>query len=252
MLISLGLLSIQNLVNSVAIFVGWIVALLIVWIQLKKTREDSQILKREEIRKSLEINAFKEINKAITDFSDILSAVAVYYRTLPGRLQLHMKSPDIFQFSGIKEGIKINSHPNKLYEGVGEYILSIEGNEIAVIEFDHLRKYIQFRVDDVIDLIRDFQWFVINANMSELETTKKTEFDKRCGEILEQLGTIQSYLFDYRIELMNYFLGDIFFSKVPHRKPKDPKYKILTEVATKEEVQREAEERERKALKRKE
>ncbi len=43
-----SLLSIQNLVYSVTTFLGWIVALLIVWIQLRRTREDNEILKREE------------------------------------------------------------------------------------------------------------------------------------------------------------------------------------------------------------
>ena len=43
-----------------------------------------------------------------------------------------------------------------------------------------------------------------------------------------------SYLIDYRIELMNSMLGEIFDSTVPHRKPKDPNIKTLIEIAKKE------------------
>jgi len=247
----LSLLSIQNLVYSVTIFIGWIVALSIVWIQLRKTREDNQILKRQEIKKSLEISAFKEINKALTSFSEILSRILHKYRMLPIDLRLHIKSPNIFVFNKAEMESEIGTHRASIYKGVAEYVLAIEANEISVTRFDHLRKYIQFKVDDVADSIMSFQNYVLNANISELKTTKKSEFNKWCEKIAEELQTIESYLFDYRIELMNYFLGDIFVSKVPRRKPKDPKYKILTEVATKEEVEKEAEMREKKALERK-
>lgn len=40
----------------------------------------------------------------------------------------------------------------------------------------------------------------------------------------------------------------MFDSQVPIRKPRDPKHKILTEVAIKEEVEKEAERRELEAL----
>lgn len=244
----LSLLSIQNLVYSATIFIGWIVALLIVWLQLRKTREDNEILKREEIKKSLEISAFKEINKALTSFSEILSTISYRYRMLPSDLKHHIESPDIFKFNKLEMELEINKHRASIYKGVAEYVQSIEANEISVIRFDHLSKYIQFKVDDVADSIMNFQYYLLHAKMSELKTTKKLEFDRWCEKIAEELHTIGSYLFDYRIELMNYFLGDIFVFKVPPRKPKDPKYKILTEVAIKEEVEKEAKRREKKAL----
>ncbi len=48
---------------------------------------------------------------------------------------------------------------------------------------------------------------------------------------------------------MNSLLVDIFDIKVPMRKPRDPKYKLLTEVAIKEKVEKEARERECKHIK---
>lgn len=167
---------------------------------------------------------------------------------LPTDLKLHIESPNIFKFNKVEMELEISKHRASIYKGVAEYVLSIEANEISVTRFDHLRKYIQFKVDDVADSIMNFQNYLVNAKISELKTTKKSEFDKWCEKIAEELYTIESYLFDYRIELMNYFLGNIFVSRVPRRKPKDPKYKILTEVAIKEEVEKEAGMREKKAL----
>jgi hypothetical protein len=48
---------------------------------------------------------------------------------------------------------------------------------------------------------------------------------------------------------LNHFLGDVFQAKVPRRKPRDPRYKILTELAIKEEVEKELERREIGAMK---
>jgi hypothetical protein len=48
---------------------------------------------------------------------------------------------------------------------------------------------------------------------------------------------------------MNSLLGDTFDTKVPMRKPRDPKYKLLTEVAIKKEVEKEAKKRENRYLK---
>jgi hypothetical protein len=53
------------------------------------------------------------------------------------------------------------------------------------------------------------------------------------------------YLFDYRIELMNELLGDVFDKKVPRREPFDAKFKILTELATKSSVREEADRRDK-------
>jgi len=46
-----------DFINNITIFVGWIVALLTALIYLSKTRKDNQKLKKEEIRRSLEIDA---------------------------------------------------------------------------------------------------------------------------------------------------------------------------------------------------
>ncbi|GAH05760.1 unnamed protein product, partial [marine sediment metagenome] len=77
------------------------------------------------------------------------------------------------------------------------------------------------------------------------------QLKKYCKEIDEDLFNISSWLHDYRIELMNSMLGDIFESKIPIRKPVDPRYKTLIKLATKEKVEKELKERESKISKEK-
>jgi hypothetical protein len=47
-----------------------------------------------------------------------------------------------------------------LWNGVIPFILAIESHEVAVIEYDHLRKFIQFRVDDAQKAIERFRSFI--------------------------------------------------------------------------------------------
>ena len=69
-----------DFINNITIFVGWIVALLTAGIYLNKTRKDNQKIKKEEIRRSLEIDAFRKINRAVTNFANVLSEASREYK----------------------------------------------------------------------------------------------------------------------------------------------------------------------------
>ena len=155
----------------------------------------------------------------------------------------------IDKFNKMEIILELRKKHENLIQGVMIFTLAIESNEIAVTQFDHLRKYIQFQINEVSDKIDNFEKYFNKTEKGKLVSEEGySEFKENCDEIIEKFGNIQSYLFDYRIELMNSLLGDIFDTKVPMRKPKDPKYKLLTEVATKEEVEKEARERENRYL----
>lgn len=231
--------------------VGWLIALLIAINYLQKNRRDNQIAKKEEFKKSLEIDAFREINKSVTTFCDAISDISVYFRSLYSiHLFLYRSNPTIGKFDKMETILELRKEHENLIQGLTRFLIAIESNEIVIIQFDHLRKYIQFQIDDVNDKIDNFEKYF---NKIEKEILISEEgysiFKENCDEIIEYFGNIQSYLFDYRIELMNSLLGDIFDTKVPMRKPNDPKYKLLTEVAIKEEVEKEAREREWKHIK---
>jgi len=245
-----GILSVSDFVGNITIFIGWIVALLIAGIHLSKTRKDNKELKREEIRRSLEIDAFREINKAVTNFGSALVEVSNKYLWWPYELKMYREDPRYHKFNKAQIELKTDQQRVHLMGGLTDFVLAIEANEIAVIQYDHLRKYIQFKVDDVNELIMKFSRYLMVTKREVLLTEPGyLDFKKRCKKIGEELHEIGSYLFDYRIELMNSMLGETFDSQVPIRKPKDPKYKTLTQVAIKEEVEKEAEEREKKFLK---
>ena len=225
--------------------VGWLMALLIAINYLQKNRRDNQIAKKEEFKKSLEIDAFREINKGIYNFSHLVGNISVYYTLLKSKLRLHKKYPEIQKFNKVEIDFQIDQQVVNILEGISDLCLIIESNEITVIQFDHLKKYIQFKTEDVKELIIDFQKYFFKETIKNLLTKKGNfEFNKKCDEISDTLFTVQCYLFDYRIELMNSLYGDIFDDKVPLRRSKDLKYKLLTEVAIKEEVEKELKKRE--------
>lgn len=164
-------------------------------------------------------------------------------------MKMHRENPRYHKFDKVKIQSEIEQQRIGLLGGLTDFLLAIEANEIAVIQFDHLRKYIQFEIDDVKELIMEFSVYLISIRREMLLTEPGyLNFEKRCKKIGEELNNICSYLYDYRIELMNSMLGEMFDSQVPIRKPRDPKHKILTEVAIKEEVEKEAERRELEAL----
>ena len=245
------ILQTSDFISSITIFVGWIVALLTAVIYLNKTKKDNQELEKAEIRRSLEIDAFREINRAVTNFGSVLVKVSNKYLWWPYELKMHMKNPRYHKFDKAKIELETDRRRADLMGGLSDFILAIEANEIAVIQFDHLRKYIQFKADDADELIKEFlHYFTVTKREVLLTESGYLDFRGRCKKIREELLEIGCYLFDYRIELMNSMLGEIFDSQVPIRKPRDPKHKTLTEVAIKEEVEKEAERRELKFLER--
>ena len=234
--------------------VGWLIALLIAINYLQKNRRDNQIAKKEEFKKSLEIDAFREINKSITTFSQVISDISGYFRCLYSiNLFLYRINPTIAKFNKMEIILEVRKKHENIIQGLTGFLIAIESNEIAIIQFDHLRKYIQFQIDDVNDKIDNFEKYFNKIEKGILLSEEGySEFKENCDEIIKYFTNIQSYLFDYRIVLMNLLLGDTFDTKVPMRKPRDPKYKLLTEVAFKEEVEKEARERERRYIKVKE
>jgi tetrahydromethanopterin S-methyltransferase subunit B len=226
--------------------VGWLIALLIAINYLQKNRRDNQIAKKEEFKKSLEIDAFREINKSLSAFSHAISDISGYFRYLYSiNLFLYRINPTIAKFNKMEIILEIRKKHENLIQGLTRFLITIESNEIVVIQFDHLRKYIQFQIDDVNEKIDNFEQYLNKTEREKLISEEGySEFKENCDEIIEYFTNIQSYLFDYRILLMNSLLGDTFDTKVPMRKPRDPKYKLLTEVATKEEVEKEAKIRE--------
>jgi len=247
----LGVLSGENLVLTFTATLGWLVALSIAIIHLERARRDNQAAKEYEIKKRLEIEAFKEVNKAINEFSSELTSVSIlFFYSLPTSLEQHIKNPMLFKFDIMQVDQKIWTTRVNLYKGNPKFLLAIEANEIAIIEYDHYRKYINFKTADLYKLVDDFIEYFTKVNIDDLKKAQGfSEFKAKCHQIDELIHDIIFYLSDYRVLLMNSLLEEIFDKKVPPRKIKDAKYKLLTEVAIKEEVEKEEERRIKAAMK---
>jgi hypothetical protein len=135
-------LPLKEFVSSMTVFVGWLVALLMLWIQLQKTKESSLQVKQTETKKSLQIEAFKEINNAISAFSDAITTVNTTIMMLPGNLELHREHPELFEFNPLERGFGIANDSLDFSRGHTQFIFSLESHEIAILEFKHLSSYI--------------------------------------------------------------------------------------------------------------
>ncbi|GAF91979.1 unnamed protein product, partial [marine sediment metagenome] len=90
-----GVIQSESFISNISLFVGWLVALLIAWIHLCKNRSDTLNLNKQETKKRLEIEAFRELNSAISRFSNAIGSVSVAYWTWPSKLDLHRENPSV-------------------------------------------------------------------------------------------------------------------------------------------------------------
>ena len=232
----------KEFIQVVTIFVGWIIALLLAVIHLRTTEQENRKGRTEEVKKSIEIEAFRKINTALTVFSEVVTKVTTPYRTLPGSLRVYARYNQALALSTLQNflNVELPQHNIALWNGLTPFILSIESHEIAVIRYDHLRKFIQFTVDDCHEVISKFRDYIQSTQVDVLLSeagVKNLEIE--CKSVEETLMNVTMYLFDYRIELMNQLLGDIFEERVPRRQPLDPKFTTLVEIATKDQVKEE-------------
>jgi hypothetical protein len=200
-------------------------------------------LTKQETRRRLEIEAFREVNTAITSFSRDVGLISVAYWTWPSKLELSKKFPEISTFTPRDIDLGVSEHIIKLGKGEVDFVTAIEANEIVIIEFQHLRLFIHLRNEDLSRILDDFRSYIMERPPIYFTSDEGiSDFRSRCKSVNDKFTEMISYLHDYRVVLMNYLLGNLFETEVPMRKPRDPKYKLLTEVAKKEEVEREIEE----------
>jgi hypothetical protein len=246
-----GFLNTNDFILSISTALGWLIALIIAIMHLTKARKDNQDALKYEIKKNIQIDAFKEINKGIYKLSSGLSALSVIFLSLPGDYNLHKNIP-LISFEKNKVLKEIRHKNNILLNKYTDFLLAIEAYEISIIDFDHYRKYIQFEIEDFKKAVDNFETYFNELDINKLKEDKKfSEFKKRCKKIFEYENKIQGFLYDYRVLLMNYILGsgEIFDKSIPERKPGDPRLKILTELANKEEIKKEEERRIQAAIK---
>ena len=242
------ILSFEERLNSIMPFLGWFIAFSLLILQLKKNMQDNAELKKLEIKKNLQIEAYKQINTSITESSKIFTDIYVGYSMLPNKFVFFSQDPN-FNFHSFILPIVSNQYFADLHKGHSIFKRAIEANKIAITEFDHLDTKIFLEVHRLSCLINEFRDFILKNSQQSLLTENNGEFVRKSNEISQMMLNIQCYLHDFRIILMNYFLKDIFDVQVSGRVPNDKNTKTLTEIASnKEEVQKEFEELEKSLI----
>ncbi|MDZ7836723.1 MAG: hypothetical protein U5N58_01605 [Actinomycetota bacterium] len=196
-------------------------ALLLAIQHLNRTRFDNQQAHKNELKKHLEIDAFREINKSANEFAKSLTSISSTLRWLKGKLELYKKNPNFFQFNINELNSDLLKKEVEIYKKSTNFIITIEANEISVLNFDKSRKY-QYEFYNTMHTFGNFRKYILSINLKVLLSNydKTKEFYGKCDELSEQFENIISFISDYRIELMNHFLGNIFEKKVPERDPK--------------------------------
>lgn len=217
---------------------GWVVALAIALIHIRKNREDNLVIQNNEIKKRLEIEAFKGINKVIVENEEVLTDIATYY-TLTWKLKIKnsIKNRKINDSEIVLEThalthlhLEIREQNTRLIELWKNFIISIETYEIVLIRFNKFKEVLNKEFREMLFMTNDFENYILNLARKKLLKGDLTTLDKKMLEINNKIMDIACYLRDYRIELMNSMLGDIFHSKVPKRKVKEP-HKTLAQIA---------------------
>ena len=221
-------------------FAGWIIALLIAWIHIRKNREDNLTIQDSEIRKRLKIETFKEVNKMIVKNQDALADISVFYTsTLKNKIRAEViRSNDneiVFVNNVLKNlYLEIREQNTNLIGTWKNFIVSIETYEIVLIRFNNLKDTLNEEFRKILFVVDDFENHILKITRKK-SLERKTDLDEIDQKILginEKLMDLAGYLSDYQGQLMILALGDIFHSKIPKRKVQEP-YKTLMEIAKK-------------------
>ena len=206
--------------SNVLGFAGWIIALLIAWIHIRKNREDNLVIQNSEIRKRLEIEAFKEVNKTIEEINWALSEIGSYYSyelikelsSNKSTLFLH-KLQTTYTLSNIKMENKLNTLWLKFH-------LKTKAHEIVLIRFNNLKNKLDLKFEKSAELVSEFRNYTQKIKtMNSLTSNELLEIKNKCMKIDKSFSSLGKGLIDYGTELQNEMLGKIFNSKIP--KPKN-------------------------------
>ncbi|MBW2653810.1 MAG: hypothetical protein JRC91_02450 [Deltaproteobacteria bacterium] len=186
----------------------------------------------------MEIKAFYDLNDSISNLSKSLTKFGVDFLILPSQLKIESRWVGFTLYDFIKPYLIGNTFAEIRNRNI-DFISSIESHEIVFIEFDHYRKKLFLEIEYLEKEYKQFRKFLRNKKTNDLLGESNEEFKSKTDKIYNMSLRIQTFLLDYRVILMNQFLGEIFDKKIPTRKPRGDGLKPLNEIAIKRAVEKE-------------
>ena len=209
---------------SLIALLGWLFALITSLIYINQNRKDNLIIQNNEIRKRLEIEAFKEINKTIEEINIALSEIGAYYGYELIKA-LSFNESTLFLDNLRITYIQLNKQmEDKLLLLWLKFKLKIRTHEIVLIRFKDLKNKMDFKFKKSIMLAGEFGNFTQRLKTrSSLSKDEFLEIKNKCEKIDKSFSSLGKGLTDYGLELQNEMLGEIFNSKIPKPKDKEPR-----------------------------
>jgi len=243
-LLSWGVIPVSEVLRDIAVAVGWLLAVTLASTQLAASKAENDRTKRSDRRVSVEIEAFKQISAATTELTKGLSGVISPFAIAAATLTASPVTPNDRSLQRLRDQ---SQHARvELHRVWAQFVFTIESYQIVLLPFEHLRKFVGFRVYDAADRIGHFA-SAIPSEATE-DTAARSLIAAEAQTLWHQLWDIMTYVGDYRVEVMNALVGSLFDRTVPRRQPVHSSIRTLTELATKEAVALEEERRIREAI----
>ncbi len=209
---------------SIIALLGWLFAFITSLIYINQNRKENLIIQNNEIRKRLEIEAFKEVNKMIEEINLALSEIGAYYGYELIKA-LSINESTLFLDKLQKTYIQLNKQmEDRLLILWIKYQLKIRAHEIVLIRFNDLKKKIDRKFKKTILTTSEFGNYAQRLKIKDTLTSNELlEIENKCIKIDKSSSSLGKGLTDYGLELQNEMLGEIFNSKIPKPKDKEPR-----------------------------
>ncbi len=236
----IGQLNTGELARDIAIILGWIVTVLVATHQQTAAQRENDRLKRDDLRRSLQVEAFRHVSDAAIRFSGEVSEISSTYSVTAFTLS----RPAILPLESVIRAVysDTNKHFVGLQQSMSRFAFVVETYQLTVSDLHHLYLYICFRIDDVTQRISSLPIQVPETH-ALTNADARINFQRECANIGESLNNIRLFIGDLRVELMNSLVGPLFDRRAPRRQPLKPSIKTLVELATPEAVAAEQQQR---------
>ncbi len=241
-----NILSVINNNTNLITIIGIVISASVLLLQSFLQNRSNLKLQKENIKDDIKRKFHAEIEEAVTKASDLASDLASLLRNV-----YHIEYPSIR--NSLDNGLVTNGFRTttdnfmKLYDDTTraaiDVIFVIEKYEIIQPEIKIFQTAINVALDDMrehyLEILREIMTFLPSVIIDDkghsrmiakqFPSVQQMNNFKKTYEVFEEaLSHLSNWLYDFRIEIQNLLLGNLFNNKVPYRKPRDKKWLVIT------------------------